>query len=298
MQKGDGLKFSFYDGRPAYPNISFPENLSSLFSNEIPDKTKIESLSTNKFVLLHTGRCGSTLLHHLMAPHTCPPFEIFNKESAGPIISKMGAVSPVAIIDYLSTYHEFYAHTPFLSISITPWQLMGLYNMFPGIAEWLFKDSFVVVLLRRNIIKQAMSYASAENSGVWHSFEVGNTNQPTAPDLLRIAKFIDLLVWGENSLDRNPLVNILNLARRTLSLSYEGLIENKEDIALMIMKELGFNISANLLYNNEKLPIKPRKNDSFYKAYTDILDNLPIMLPSNFVVDDNYIFSRLMELPH
>jgi LPS sulfotransferase NodH len=153
--------------------VAFEEDLSTVFFDQPLDARFPPAAHTErKLIVLHTGRCGTTLLHHhFAAAGFCPPFEIFNPQA-------LQASRPVAargrrragLADHVLKYRRQMLGAALndpsclVSYSLTPWQLSWMLRNARALVNWLFADAGVLLITRRNIFRQAISYTSAELS--------------------------------------------------------------------------------------------------------------------------------------
>lgn len=306
------LIFECYDDfAPFEPHWDFSEDYSRIFAHSPRDSRFPPPTQTaKKIVLLHTGRCGSTLLHHLIKKEgvICPPFEMFNPESVADIIDKMDVQMPVPFGDFLQRYREDtlkeHIDTPsaVLSVSITPWRLRGLHKVAPELVSWLFEGADVYVLLRRDILWQAISYQRASKSGVWHVFDESTRRNAAAIDadnfsarLESVKEYIDLIVWGERSMAAEPIASLLAQARSLAVSTYEAFIANQQSLVDHMTQTVGHSPSSKINEDDPSIPKEQLKNIVLYER---ILTEFPLQLPSGITVDRNFLGRRLQGVPY
>jgi LPS sulfotransferase NodH len=132
------------------------------------------------YVIFITGRCGSTLLTHLLAETgLCGnPDEFFNEE-------RIAALSGQWQIEDFSTYftavvRRTMSHRRF-GFEIDPFRFEQLRKMvsFPDI--FMPRRTVFFWMTRRDIVGQAWSYAKAKKSGLWHRFADGSEERRGEP---------------------------------------------------------------------------------------------------------------------
>jgi hypothetical protein len=283
-------------------NVSFGMDFTNIFTCSANTLKRLNEIETKKFLLLHTGRCGSTLLHYLISQYFCPTFEIFSDVAADPITQRLSASLPLDFADYVCEYRDmmfegldYSIGSPILSLSISPWQLIGLNTINPGISRWLFRNSTVSILLRTNIIKQAVSHATASATKVWHQFSREEALQnaaeiPTSKS--SVLEYLDLILWGEAAIGKKPISQLLGTAASVLHLRYEDFHDSEEVVLRSILHANGYQGFPKKYLSSVPLPIKPIPSRESIKLYAEILDNFPINLASGCVYTENDLFAR------
>jgi LPS sulfotransferase NodH len=287
-----------------FSNLSFVEDLSHFLSpaGKMSSNFPRDGNTEKCFILLHTGRCGSTLLHYyLKAANVCPPFEIFNPQAADPILQVLNQRLPVDIGNYVEAYRKMMLRgnlnhpSAVVSYSLCPWSLLWVVANAPEIVEWLFRGAHVLLLSRKNLIRQAVSYATAIARGKWHSFDTKNDHvkQPDQSEKLKmVAKYVDMILWAENTIVNCPLVDLLKSASSVRSISYECLIENSHEVTSMILNDLGIVKSKNTNEPSSELPIRLERSDNLYN---DFMNQLPRVLPSGFELNQSTLYNRMID---
>jgi LPS sulfotransferase NodH len=125
------------------------------------------------YVIFITGRCGSTLLTHLLAKSgLCGnPDEFFNEERIVDLAKEWGTT------DFTGYFHSVVAHSASnqrFGFEIDPFRFQQLRGLiaFPDI--FLPSGSVSFWMTRRDIVSQAWSYAKAKKTGLWHRFADGS----------------------------------------------------------------------------------------------------------------------------
>ena len=144
------------------------------------------------YVIFMTGRCGSTLLTHLLRETgLCGnPDEFFNEAVIGPLRERLGVGG---FADYFRAVVAHSASNRRFGIEIDPFrcerlrELMDFTGVFP-------RDTAVFFwMTRRDIVGQAWSYAKAKKTGHWHLYTDGAAPAGTPPD----APIADHEWWSE-----------------------------------------------------------------------------------------------------
>lgn len=281
-----------------FPDVEYGDDLSGTFiAGALDDRFPAFPNTEKKLVLVHTGRCGSTLLHNrLLSAGICPPFEIFNPDTISEFVKTLDQDRPYRLADYVFEFRKSILedrvndHECVVSYSVTPWALDWLIKNAPQITSWLFKDALLVFLTRRNILKQALSYALASKTGRWHShIALPDDNREVSWNEHAI-KHLDLILWGENQLGSERFKKFLNLSNRQISLNYESLIEDLDEIAELIFLELRIKESAKIRIKSVPQPVRLSKQN---RLYEELLESTPILLPSSYVFRREMLFLRM-----
>lgn len=144
------------------------------------------------YVVLMTGRCGSTWLMHLLRDTGLvgTPHEFFNEGGIPHFNAPIGARDAVGYLAGLAGRH---AASGRFGFEIDVWRFFQLVphidvaRCFPagrGVVFWM---------TRRDILAQAYSFAAAKANGRWHVFAGAGTGAPAAPH----AEPEDAAIWQE-----------------------------------------------------------------------------------------------------
>ena len=300
------MRLSWHKGRRRLFGASYTQDLSGLFfEQKLDSRFPKPQLSEKKLILIHTGRCGSTLLHgYFISRGLCPPFEILNPEGVTGLYGNE-AVLPVGLCDHLHHYRRSILGTLIndttcvVSYSFTPWTLAWAFENAPEVVEWLFCGALLVFLTRRNVLRQAVSYVTAERSGRWHSTEKLNTQSKTIErdqvfETSRAIEYLDLILWGERLFEQGDLRAIVRKSDFRMKLTYESVAENPAEIVEGIADMFGFSKETQYAQVNPGIgiPVRlPRSEDLYQK----MLSLLPIPLPSGVTLTSEWYARRFID---
>lgn len=271
----------------SYPNIDFSENCKGLFLKGNP--SEYEKFKNKKLILFTTGRSGSTLFHHNIKEYFCPPYEIFN-----PIINTGGNKKITTIIKQYAKDMEIDTldEEHVMSISITPWLYNGIYSIDSGFGDFFQKNSLCVFMYRKDIVSQAISYAIAKESGVWHIYKDDKnpiSKRKIEKNIKDIYEYMDLIIYGEKVIiklfDEIPKDSLFDY----IQISYEDYICNPEFFSHFIANKISKSAIKNREFD-KPVKNKPSKFRDNIKEF--IMNNLPLRLPSGFKVTEEFLFSR------
>jgi hypothetical protein len=285
-----------------YSRLDFSENLSSFLSpSEIPCSNFLSSFKT-KFVLLHTGRCGSTLLHSALKPFVCPPFEIFNPFANDLILKELNTSLPVPVNEYINSYLKVVnpdrgsiSGDMVLSISATPWVLDGVERISPGFCAALFSGATIVILRRGDILRQAISYVLAEKNDFWHAVndnEISGETTVSGISRIKVFEYLDLILWGESRIFFSGYRDLLDLADCYELIEYENLSKFPEKICSKLLKLVGIKTTIQKIKKTANFPRKIYSDSVTKREVKSLLDAMPFSLPSRFTVSPEFLSIR------
>ncbi|GEM_PF-2180563 len=133
------------------------------------------------YVIFTTGRCGSTLLTHLLGDTgLCGwPDEYFNEKCLLPLCEAWEIFNfPdyfAAIVDRSATNRRF-------GFEIDPFRFEQLHQMAAFGEVFPAREAVFFWMTRRDIVGQAWSYAKAKKGGVWHLYADGGEARTDAPE--------------------------------------------------------------------------------------------------------------------
>jgi len=132
------------------------------------------------YVIFITGRCGSTLLTHLLADSgLCGnPDEFFNEERIVELARELGTTDfPAyfrAVVRHSVTNRRFgFEVDPFRFEQLR--ELVAFTEIFPP------RRAVFFWMTRRDIVSQGWSYAKAKKTGLWHRFADGSEKRLHEP---------------------------------------------------------------------------------------------------------------------
>ena len=277
------------------------QNLGNVLDPQcLDDRFPTAGLTERKLILLITGRCGSTMLHHAIESRgVCPPNEIFNTSflNNGALFS---SPAPYGVVDYVYEYRRYILgesiNNPdrLVSYSLTPWELSWLIENAPDLTDWLFRDSVILVLTRRNILRQAASYATAVVTGLWHSFDetIEPATYPEVNESLKdeAVRFIELINWGEMALRSWEAQGLHSESRAVIKTDYENLVENLGETVDILLSSLDLPLQSNRVEPIETQRLAPNE-----PLYDSLIGSLPILLPhSRETITKSWFNSRLV----
>jgi LPS sulfotransferase NodH len=148
------------------------------------------------YVIFITGRCGSTLLTHLLAESgLCGnPDEFFNEERMIDLARELEAT------DFPAYFRAVVRHTVTnrrFGFEIDPYRFEQLRELisFPDI--FLPRQTVFFWMTRRDIVSQAWSYAKAKQTGLWHRFADGSEKRLPAIEPAPGDVISDAVWWRE-----------------------------------------------------------------------------------------------------
>jgi hypothetical protein len=238
----------------------------------------------------------------MMLPFVRPPYEVFNPLAIGPIVEKIQTSGPVPLDVFLQSYmrvvypeHGNITKDLLFSLSVTPWVLGGVERLNPGFSRWLLHDAIIVILLRKDILQQAISYTLADQSGFWHSMNgEASENRIDGSGISRtkILEYLDLILWGERQIFTAPLRGAIRSARRVCMIDYETLAAKPESVCLRILKMLGVVTTRPKIKMAADIPSRISYDFDMNELRRSYKDEMPIVLPSRFQIDKSILSSR------
>lgn len=138
------------------------------FDQTIVDTENLPGVDKGGFVVLMTGRCGSTWLTKLLdQTKQCGRVDEFFTEAFIPaFLAKTG---PLSMDAYVGRLRKQFGYKVGFGFQIDPMRLAWL----QGFSTTYFRNLFhsvgaVAYMTRRDLVSQAYSFARAKASGVWH----------------------------------------------------------------------------------------------------------------------------------
>jgi LPS sulfotransferase NodH len=125
------------------------------------------------YVILITGRCGSTLLTHLLADSgLCGnPDEFFNEERITELVEEWGTR------DFAAYFHAVVRSSVSnrrFGFEIDPFRFTQLREMVDFAKIFPPRGTVFFWMTRRDIVRQGWSFAKAKKTGLWHRFADGS----------------------------------------------------------------------------------------------------------------------------
>jgi LPS sulfotransferase NodH len=233
---------------------------------------------TQPFLVLFTGRCGSTWLTSLIRETGLvgAPEEFLNADVA----TQLAANDCSGLSSYFNDVVRRFTVRGRFGIQIDPTRLSEL----DGVIDvgQLFGNGRAAVfyMFRRDILAQAWSWASAKRSGKWHSRE-GETQRIAMPDppvIEDIAREVIRLRQSEEYLLRFMRTNGMN----AFPIEYESLVTETMGTLTGIFSWMGIP-TADLLHgptpsglalNRLEYDTKPEKLAELWSACADVCQQL------------------------
>jgi LPS sulfotransferase NodH len=189
------------------------------------------------YMLLMTGRCGSTWLMHLLrdtglagAPH-----EFFNEGGIAAYNAPIGARTAVGYLEGLAKRH---ASAGRFGFEIDAWRLFHLLPHLDFPRAFPADRAVLFWMTRRDILAQAYSFAAAKANGRWHAF-AGAAAGPAAP----ARQPDDAAIWQEihRILLRERRVQdfLAGQSIKAHALAYEDLVADRRLVLTRVLDLLG-----------------------------------------------------------
>jgi hypothetical protein len=143
-------------------------------------------------ICLISGRCGSTYFGHLggiVGLNSTKTLEPFHELHADVIAQ---AFPERDLADYLRRVIARCRAGDRFFFQITPYRLRAAGRLF-GLENMMAACDCFSVILRRNILSQALSYESATSSGVWHARGKVTTAQRSAAEPEAVLPWIEMI---------------------------------------------------------------------------------------------------------
>lgn len=198
-----------------------------------------QHLGSRSYVVFMTGRCGSTLLTSVMRDlNAGNPEEFFNEEYIAYWLSRNPGAN---LSDYISAIRELGSRGGLFGCEIDPLRLSRLIKWSAvGETDLLHSGAGYIWLTREDIVAQAISYATAKRSGVWHNFGGPPKRDIEMPAISHDDIWSEILSiyhsewWMQNMFLRNSVV--------PLRLTYEQLICERATAVGRVFSEVGRRI--------------------------------------------------------
>lgn len=168
-------------------------SLSNVDRSELVEYLADDKL--NKYIIFFTGRCGSTLLTHLIKEtHLCGfPDEFFNDSFIHYAFKVNGEMTFREYISWLINKHS---ENGYFGFEIDPMRLGWLQYFHEFKVDNLLsqENTKFIWLTRKDIVSQGFSYAMAKKRGLWHNFS--NDTKEASTDV-QDPELTDENVWIE-----------------------------------------------------------------------------------------------------
>lgn len=247
------------------------------------------------YVIVITGRCGSTLLTHLVSSLSLfgKPDELFTEEMLPHMIRKYRS-SEISCL--LSNIAKDASSNRTFGFQIDPLRLSWLQSHW-DICDDIRRSSIRFgAMIRQDLLSQAYSYLSSKRSGIWHTFSSQNSNIKESIDSsLSVSDSSVLAVLAKELLIELTLIlrseDMINMVARESNtkpviISYEELITDRFHTIYKLMRGLGasYAVTSSLDAKRDLLQAEPTLKSSYtykeiifdylYENYRDIVVSL------------------------
>ena len=192
------------------------------------------------YVIFITGRCGSTLLTHLLAASgLCGnPDEFFNEEGIVELAQKLG------VSDFPGYFRAIVRHSVTnrrFGFEIDPFRFQQLRELISFPEIFSPRRTVFFWMTRRNVVGQGWSYAKAKKTGLWHRFVDGSEKRlaplGNADEAITDAEWwreVILMLMGERIME-----DFFTASRITpYRLDYEMLVANRQRTVVSVLQAL------------------------------------------------------------
>lgn len=188
------------------------------------------------YMVLMTGRCGSTWLMHLLRDSGLAgtPHEFFNEGGIAAFNRPIGAQDAVGYLEGLARRHATGGRFGF---EIDVWRFFHLLPHLDIERSFPTGQAVLFWMTRRDILAQAWSFASAKASGRWHVF-AGGASAPAAG-----TEPTDAAIWQEVHRillrERRMTGFFADRGIRAHAIAYEDLVADRRMVLLRVLDLLG-----------------------------------------------------------
>lgn len=195
------------------------------------------------YVIFITGRCGSTLLSHMVKDTGLAgvPDEFFNEGFMATFSKDLNEKTFESYFDFVA---KKYSSNWRFGFQIDWYRLrnfekiVNFSNVFPC------NRSTFYYMTRRDIVGQAWSYASAKATGVWHNFvdKSAKVDKPISPALSDEAIWREIWILFEAERQMETFFARTGIA--PFRIDYEMFIADKRTVVASLLLKLGCSIEA------------------------------------------------------
>lgn len=237
------------------------------------------------YVIFITGRCGSTLLTHLIRDtHLAgDPNEHFN-------INRVKNFAPISLTAYLEDVIRQTSSNGFFGVEID-WIHLGLLDpILDFTGTFPPEKTRFFYMTRRDIVSQAWSFASAKSTGIWQNYIATTNSEVSSPTTLSLN---DNNIWHEIMLILEAEMRFEQFFKRNrikpTRIDYEMLITSKRNVLGLVLEKIGCDIES-IAAQTEQIVDKilkiPRDQFvsilTFRKKYADLLSTVERVRGSNY----------------
>ena len=224
-------------------------------------------------VSIVTGRCGSSLLSDITRRAGFGKGEEPFNEWPEEVLRQLA--TPDQFDQFLLAVMDANVIDNRLYFQIDPIRLQSLSRLLPVEGGLFPKVSRYTVILRRDIVAQALSYFYAATSGVWHS------NQEKYPTTSHAA-FSErrILYWIEHIHQMERSIAEMFPGRMPDIYFYEDLVANPFETVTHFLRRSGFSVSPGETLNALSGDSAPQKiiRDNYAIHYASVIDEYPWLL--------------------
>lgn len=248
------------------------------------------------YLMLITGRCGSTWLTRLMdrSGQLGNPNEFFNEAEVLKERSSHDHFGPLS--QYFEQVVRRHTVNGRFGLQIDPSRFLGLSR----IIDWdaMFpKHSQFFYMHRRNLVLQAYSYLQAKETGHWHAYEtdveINSSDAPTVDEVKLWSTILDI-IESENAIRHY----YKSRGIQPIEIVYEDLVANPEYELVRIATNLGVDPDA--VFESKKstsaetIPISHRGKNRFLTTFFSKYRNATELIHHNRESLNSYDVSKLL----
>ena len=194
------------------------------------------------YVIFVTGRCGSTLLTHLIAESGLAgnPDEFFNEERIVDLARELHTTNFAA---YFRTVVRHSVTNRRFGFEIDPFRFQQLRELvsFPEI--FAPRRTVFFWMTRRDIVSQGWSFAKAKKTGLWHRFADGSEKRLHEPRHVPRGETIDDAEWWREIIlvlkgERNMEDYFAAAGITPHRLDYEMLVSDRRRTVVSVLRAL------------------------------------------------------------
>jgi LPS sulfotransferase NodH len=195
------------------------------------------------YVIFITGRCGSTLLSHMIKDTGLGgvPDEYFNE---GFITAFSKDLDDKTFENYFDFVARKYSSNWRFGFQIDWYRLRNLKKLIDFSNVFPHNRSTFYYMTRRDIVGQAWSYATAKATGVWHNFvdKSAQGERPPPPVLSDEAVWRE--IWILIEAERQMEAFFARQGITPFRIDYEMFISDKSTVVASLLLKLGCSIDA------------------------------------------------------
>lgn len=228
------------------------------------------------FVIFITPRSGSTFLTHALANtnRLGHPQEWFNYDSIGSTVRQFGISSVEQYFNFV--IRKFSTPNRVFGVEFA-WPQFDFLRELINVSEYFGTHPAWFFLRRRDVVAQAISLVVANQTGIWHSYQLlsGETNPTPHYDAKRIRSSMELIVNQEFRISQ-----YLRSSRLApVELYYEDIVENPTETIWLFGNVVKVTMSADTASVKNPISRLPKPDgyefeERFRHECGDFLDNI------------------------